>query len=121
MQDQQWNGMRINKIAKRLLERMGKSIDPQMMHSTQLLQEYLAIPVEQRGRIVMGDELSITETATQMPMFSPTQQAQILVAGVEGENLEDRLDALADRLEGVHAEQAGLFLAENVAIHLEPE
>jgi hypothetical protein len=101
---QVWNQLPINKMASKEMEKMGVEPNPQMMHATQLIQEFLSLPSKEMD-LKINNLQAIEETAMQMHMLEPGQQAVILAAGGEGEVVEDRLESLA-----VQAEKANLVL-----------
>jgi hypothetical protein len=120
MQDkmQTWNQLSINKMALKELKKMGAEPNPQMMHSTQLVQEFLSLPETRREGLRIHNLQTIEETAMQMHMLEPGQQAVILAAGGEGEVVEDRLESLA-----VQGGKGGLILLllESLMTHAEEE
>lgn len=123
MQDQQWNKLPLNQIAKRLLIQMDKGLYPEIMHATQFLIEYLQIPVAKRGRIgeMWGGEETIGEVAAMMPAMSHQQQATMFASSWEGGNLEERLEYLAEAVAGKEPKEAFLVLLESLGAHLEQE
>lgn len=123
MQDQfkKWNQMRINQIAHKALLAMDKEPEPQMMHATQLLQEFLALPIQERGRLRVDNAELIEETAWSMTMLPPDQQAAMLAAGGEGEKVEDKLESLADQAKGLKPNRVAMLLLESLMAEVEEE
>jgi hypothetical protein len=115
---QTWNQLAINKKASKELKKMGVEPNPQMMHATQLIQEFLSLPAEKREGLRLHNLQTIEETAMQMHVLEPGQQAVILAAGGEGEAVEDRLESLS-----VQAEKGSLvlLLLESLMTHSEEE
>ena len=114
-----WNKMRINQIAHKALMKMGKEPDPQMMYSTQLLQEFLALPIQERGRLTMASANLIEQTAGTMAQLPLEEQAQMLAKGGEGRKLAERLESLAVQAAGQSPDRVAVLLLESLRAEVE--
>jgi len=113
------NKMRMNQIASKALLKMGKEPEPQMMHATQLIQEFLALPIQERGRLPMASANLIEETVGTMALLPLEEQAQMLAKGGEGRKLADRLESLAVQAAGLSPSRVALLLLESLRAEVE--